>query len=244
MLPRLPALLISLLAIVCTALLLAGFRYGLRRTTLPPQSQRRASAFIAIAAVLWFLLVGWLAHSGFFSNFTAHPPRLLFALLFPALVLAVASFTSRSLPAALQQTPIAWLLYLQVFRVFVELILWRGYGAGAIPVQMTFAGRNFDILAGLTAPLAGWLWQRTHNRLLGIVWNIAGLLLLPNIVVIAILFLPTPLRVFPNGPANTLLTQFPFIFLPAVLVPLAYTAHILSLRQLRSSTAPYGASTR
>ena len=78
----------------------------------------------------------------------------------------------------------------------------------------------------------GWLWNRTHKRYVAIVWNVIGLALLLNIVLIAVLSMPTSFRVFTEGPANTLLTQFPFIYLPAVLVPVAYTAHVLSLRQL------------
>ena len=234
MLPPISAFLISFLAVVCTALLIAGFRYGLRRSSILPAQQMRINRWLVVATVLWFVLAGLLAYAGFFSDFTARPPRLLFALLLPAVVLAIVSFRSRTLPEALRHTPIAWLFYLQAFRIVVELILWRGYKAGAIPVQMTFEGRNFDILAGLTAPIAGWLWQRTHNRVLGIVWNFAGLVLLLNIVVVAILSMPAPFRVFTEGPANTLLTRFPFIYLPAVLVPIAYTAHVLSLRQLLS----------
>ncbi|HEV2479744.1 MAG TPA: hypothetical protein VGS79_08760, partial [Puia sp.] len=44
--------------------------------------------------------------------------------------------------------------------------------------------------------------------------------------------MPTPLRVFFNEPANTLITQFPFIFLPGMLVPLAFSLHFISLRQM------------
>jgi len=55
--------------------------------------------------------------------------------------------------------------------------------------------------------------------------------LLVNVLVIAVLSMPTPLRVFHNEPANTLLAYFPYIYLPGVLVPLAYTLHIFSLRQ-------------
>lgn len=39
-----------------------------------------------------------------------------------------------------------------------------------------------------------------------------------------------------NEPSNVLLAQFPFILLPGVLVPLAYTLHIFSLRQLYIAT--------
>jgi hypothetical protein len=35
-----------------------------------------------------------------------------------------------------------------------------------------------------------------------------------------------------NEPANLLVTKFPFILLPGMLVPLAYGLHFLSLRQL------------
>ncbi len=231
------AVLIALLAVFCFCLLLAGFRYGLRRSSVQPGRQRRAIELCIVVAALWFLLVGLLARAGFFSNFAARPPRLLFALLLPAVALAVVSFSSRNLREALRHTPVSWLFFIQAFRILVELLLWRGYKTGAIPVQMTFEGRNFDILAGLSAPFAGWLWQRTRNRTLGIAWNLAGMALLLNIVVIAVLSMPTPLRMFVTEPANTLLTQFPFIYLPAILVPIGYTAHILSLRQLISGPA-------
>ena len=155
-------------------------------------------------------------------------------MVLPAVALLVACFASRSLTDALRNTPVSWLIYLQTFRIVVELILLRGYKLGAVPVQMTFEGRNFDILLGLSAPLFGWLWTRTRKRYVAIVWNCIGLLLLLNIVLVAVLSMPTSFRVFTDGPANTLLTQFPFIYLPAVLVPIAYTAHVLSLRQLFS----------
>ena len=111
--PSLPGILMTLLAVVCTALLIAGFRYGVRHAELPTSPARRASAFLTLGAILWFVLTGVLAHRGFFSDFTARPPRLLFALLLPAVVLAVISFTSRALPAALRGTPVTWLFYLQ-----------------------------------------------------------------------------------------------------------------------------------
>ena len=43
--------------------------------------------------------------------------------------------------------------------------------------------------------------------------------------------IPAPGGVFHNSPDSSLLTKFPFIYLPGLLVPLAYTLHILSLRQ-------------
>jgi hypothetical protein len=70
------------------------------------------------------------------------------------------------------------------------------------------------------------------NRKLMIAWNLISLGLLINIVAIAIVSMPSPLRIFHNEPANTIVAEFPFIFLPTFLVPLAYGLHFLSLRKL------------
>jgi hypothetical protein len=41
---------------------------------------------------------------------------------------------------------------LQTFRVGVELAFWRLHTEGLAPIQITFDGRNFDALVGLTVP--------------------------------------------------------------------------------------------
>jgi hypothetical protein len=229
---RLPAITLLILAIFCAFSLL----FQLFRT------QRRTLYATAAVVTLWFILIGALALHGFFANFTSLPPHLVFALVLPLVAFITFSFVSKSLPEALTQTPITWLIAFQAFRIVVELILWLGYRAGAVPIQMTFDGRNIDILIGLTAPFAAWLtarfYKQTGSTTFGILWNIAGLGSLINIATVAILSMPTPLRHFMNDPPNTLLTHFPFIYLPAVLVPAGYIAHLLSIRQLVRSRAP------
>jgi hypothetical protein len=217
-----PAIVLLLLASVCAF----GLLFKLFRV------QRRMLIITCVVVAVWFVVVGALALRGFFADFASLPPHLLFALLLPAVVFGVFSFVSKSLPEALGQMPVYWLIGFQVFRVVVEIVLYKGYKAGVVPVQMTFDGRNFDILVGLTAPVAAWLYARTRSAALGIVWNVAGLVSVINIAVVAVLSMPTPLRHFMNDPPNTLLTHFPFIYLPAVLVPAAYIAHVLSIRQI------------
>jgi hypothetical protein len=115
----------------------------------------------------------------------------------------------------------------------VEVLLWILFIDGLLPEQMSFEGRNFDILAGLTAPIIVWFIRTekiSRNAL--ILWNIVCLGLLTNIVIIAILSTPTPVRIFFEEPSNTIVTYFPVSFLPGLLVPLAYTLHFFSLRQL------------
>ena len=66
------------------------------------------------------------------------------------------------------------------------------------------------------------------------------LLLLLNILAIAALSMPTPLRQFMNEPANTIIGEFSFIYLPGVLVVIAYSLHIFSLRQLHELKSTKG----
>jgi hypothetical protein len=221
-----PAIVLSILAALCAfSLLIRVFR-----------TQRPTLRIVLPLVMLWFSVIGTLAMRGFFADFTSLPPHLLLALLLPAVAFAIFSVSSKAIPEGLGEMPVYWLIAFQTFRVVVEIVLFRGYKAGAIPVQMTFYGRNFDILVGLTAPLAAWLssklYARNRSIAFGIVWNIAGLISVMNIAIVAVLSMPTPLRYFMNDPPNTLLAYFPFIYLPAVLVPAAYIAHLLSIRQL------------
>ena len=106
--------------------------------------------------------------------------------------------------------------------------------AEVLPEQMSFEGRNFDVIAGATAPIFAWICfgNGKYKRGLAIAWNILGLMLLLNILVIAVLSMPLPIRYFMNEPSNTIVATFPIVFLPAVLVPVAYSMHIFSLKQL------------
>lgn len=186
----------------------------------------------ALLLIGWVIVLGILSIRGFFSDFTRLPPRLIIALLIP-LPIVLLFIRSRAGKQLLQHIQPQWLLYWQSFRILVEIALWLLVRNGALPVQMSFEGRNFDVLSGLLAIPVGYYCfvKKSWPPVAVLLYNIAGLILLLNIVTIAALSLPTPLRVFHNQPDSSLVTTFPFIYLPGVLVPLAYTLHIFSLRQ-------------
>ena len=99
---------------------------------------------------------------------------------------------------------------------------------------MTFEGINYDILIGLSAALVGYYVLSVEKlpRIIALLWNYAGLLLVTNIFLIAFLSTPSPMRQFFNEPANTLVAYFPFVWIPACIVPFAYLMHVLSIKQL------------
>ncbi len=102
---------------------------------------------------------------------------------------------------------------------------------------MTFEGRNFDILSGLTAPIIAWLAFRNGktNPPLLIVWNIFALLLLINIVTNAVLSIPAPFQQMAFEQPNRAVLYFPFVCLPALVVPIVLFSHLASFRQLLSN---------
>jgi hypothetical protein len=155
-------------------------------------------------------------------------------VLIVPLILLIWLVLSRHSNEIVNKVPASWLVKMQVFRVIVELFIWWAYLDQDLPVQMTFEGRNFDILVGLTAPLVSFLWLRAGREKPGwvLAWNILGLVLLFNIVITAVLSMPTPMQYFFNEPANTLVGRFPWVLLPGTLVTLAIALHLMSIKQM------------
>jgi hypothetical protein len=184
----------------------------------------------------WQGAIAWLAAIGWFRDFSqpwrAFPVGLTMAI-------TVWWMTRSAAREWLNQTSAQDWIGLQTFRFPLELLLYGLYLHGSIGSQMTFAGLNFDILVGLTAPLAAWCSWRGVRGLSGriwlwvaVAWNGAGLVLLANIVTIAVLSAPFPFQQFTSGPPNRMVAEFPFIWLPTFFVALALAAHLASLRLL------------
>jgi hypothetical protein len=203
---------------------------GAKRAGFSPSRRRSLIIGLTVGTIAWLAFISVLAYHQFFSDFQSLPPKFAIVVFVPLIIILYLAFTRTALEIISNIDPTR-IVVLQTFRVFVEILLWMLFVDQLLPVQMTFEGYNFDILAGLTAPVIAWAYSRTKSALLLKIWNIACLCLLINIVTIAILSTPVPFRVFMNEPANTIVTQFPIVWLPGLLVPLAYTLHILSLRQ-------------
>jgi len=176
-----------------------------------------------------------LAGTGRLDRYDPLPAPALLLVLVVTIVTVLA--TSSRLGERLASLPLTALVGFQVFRVPVELLLHRLAVEGVIPVEMSYAGRNFDIVSGLTGGALG-LWLlcgRKVSRGTLLAWNVLGLALLANIVTVAVLATPTPFRVFSDGPPNLLPSTVPYVWLPTFLVQLALAGHLLVFRRLRAS---------
>jgi hypothetical protein len=195
-------------------------------------------AGVAMLAVTgWVALLGYLSLRDVFAHFQSLPPRILPALLVP-LIAGLFLLRSAGARGLLARTPLQWPIYAQSFRVVMEIILWLLFVQHRAPAIMTFEGRNVDILVGLTAIPVGYFCfvRRSWSPQVAWWWNVAGILILLNVVVHAQLSTPSPLRVFVTDPPVTFIAYWPYILLPGFLVPLAWLLHAASLIQLRRST--------
>ena len=191
------------------------------------------SQYAWLGMTSWLLILAALAMLEFFTDFQNWPPKIMVAVI-PPVALIVYLLFSKRFSRFLKHLPENWLLYLQTFRLPLEIVLWLGFLGGFFPFQMTFEGFNYDIIVGLTGYMAGLVFFGHHRyrRFEAIIWNGFGLILLINIIVISFYSTPSPFRIFMNEPANQMIAYFPFIWIPGFLVPLALALHLFSLKQL------------
>ena len=214
----LPAVMIA--TTLCTAaLLLAAVR-------ISGAESRKITAFGTVAAAI-LVVQGALAYFGFYLELQALPPR--FILGAPPAILILLLMTFALVPRG--QEPLRTLTLLHTVRIPVELVLWGLFLHGQVPKLMTFEGLNPDILSGLSAPLIAWLGfnKGKPRRAVLVVWNLAAIVLLFNIVWHAVLSVPTPFQRYGFDQPNVGVLYFPFIWLPAFIVPAVLTAHVWSL---------------
>jgi hypothetical protein len=189
-----------------------------------------------------FILLAWLALqtivalSGFYTFTDSIPPRFVILVL-PALLLIAVLFLTKKGKQYIDNLDLRTLTILHVIRIPVEFVLLWLFLYKAVPQLMTFEGRNFDILSGLTAPFIyyfGFVKNRLSNKLI-LVWNFICLGLLLNIVANAILAAPFRFQQFAFEQPNIAVLYFPFVWLPCCVVPIVLFSHLAAIRQLLNS---------
>jgi len=218
------------LSLLVAAFFVAGIYWSTLRSGASLAVARRNGSMAAIASVAWLALTGVLASRG--ALHFSPPPTML--PLFPIIIVSAIGFALSPVGRTVALSiPLGALVGFQSFRIGVELVMHRAYVEGLMPVQMTYTGRNFDIVTGITAAGVA-IWLARGNRSNGVVfaWNTLGLGLLANVLIVALLSAPTPMRRFMNEPANVWVTRAPWIWLPTVFVWAAIAGQALIYRRL------------
>ncbi|MCU0440333.1 MAG: hypothetical protein MUC49_20780 [Raineya sp.] len=198
------------------------------------QGDLKARNFI-LFVIFWLGIQAFLTLQGlYYTNTNAIPPKIFLFGIFPTIIIITYLFLSKKGKSFIDNLSLEFLTRLHIVRIPVEIALYQLYIEQKIPQLMTFEGRNFDIIAGVTAPLMAYLVFRKKvlpNKIL-LVWNVICLGLLINIVINAILSAPSPFQQFAFEQPNIAILYFPISWLPTFIVPIVLFSHLVAIRNL------------
>ena len=198
------------------------------------KASNKSKAFLLLSSV-WIIIQTSLSLNGFYKITNTVPPR--FPLLFlPPILLIVFLLITQKGKEFIERLDLKTLTILHIIRIPVEIVLIWLATYKAVPILMTFEGRNFDIISGLSAPLIYYFGfvEKKLSKSFMLIWNFICLGLLLNIVFTALLSAPTNFQKFAFNQPNIAIEYFPFVLLPSVIVPLVLFSHVVSIRKLLS----------
>jgi len=191
------------------------------------------SRITLLILLTWLAVQAFIGLSGFYTVTDTIPPRILFLVL-PPILFIVGLFTTSKGRQFIDSLDTKTLTILHTIRIPVEIVLFWLFIYKTIPELMTFEGRNFDILSGLTAPIifySGFIKKQLGRNVI-LIWNFVCLGLLIFIVANAVLSAPFPFQKFAFDQPNIAVLYFPFNWLPACVVPIVLLSHLVAIRQL------------
>jgi len=190
---------------------------------------------VLFITALWLFFQAILAlNNVYLANLDAIPPTIALLGVVPAFIGILLLFVTKTGKQFIDNLPLLNLTFLHIVRIPVELVLFWLFTHNLVPRIMTFEGQNLDILTGISAPIITYFGfvKKSINPKVIITWNIICLALLINIVITAILSVPTPLQQLAFDYPNTAILYFPFAWLPTFVVPVVAFCHLAALRQL------------
>ncbi|WP_281612671.1 hypothetical protein [Flammeovirga sp. SubArs3] len=188
---------------------------------------------LTLLIIVWSTMQSILAYIGFYQITDSIPPRFGLVLI-PTTFLIIYGLLSKQQKWIFEKRETKISTFLHSIRLPVEIVLFGLYTHKMIPGLMTFEGRNYDILMGITAPLIGLLFmKKIISKKALIAWNVVGLILVLFILFNGILSAELPFQQFGFEQPNRGINYFPFVLLPATIVPIVIWTHISDIIKLR-----------
>ena len=245
MTPQIPGYLLSFESIVrplVTIIALGLIWLGAAR--MPASAKSR----YATAGVLSAVLIGWVAVAQYFGaantyfatadTAEAGVPTILFGLLIPLAVAAIALWRSESIARLVSAIPLHWLVAAQVYRVAggIFLVLWAD---GRLPWQFALPAGIGDVATGGVAVVVAALLAQNaigaHRETYA--WCLFGIADLVVAITMGAMTSPGPAHLLAFDAPNLLISSYPLVMVPTFAVPLALMLHGLVLWRLRRGAA-------
>jgi hypothetical protein len=212
-----------------------GLWLGLERADLTAAQRRTTWLAIIVPYTLWFAIIWSAAIHGVFHLSDVPPPVpwLPLAIFVPVLIGAPLLLFSKRMGQVLDVMPAAWLVALQLYRVFGSWVL-AAWMHGAAPGVFALPAGIGDMLTGLLAvPAAIAVASGTaQGRKAAIAWNILGLADFAVAVTLGMITAPGRFQLIVPAVQGIGAGEYPDVLTPAFVVPSSILLHALSLRQL------------
>lgn len=214
----LPIVLFFLLTVLVTLIALAQVVCG--------------SKAVLAMVIGWMAVQSGIALAGFYLEATTVPPHLALAIVPPVLLIA-GLFATAGGRRLIDGMDLRWSVLLHTVRILVEANLYWLFLYRQVPALMTFEAGNLDILVGLTAPIVWWAFSRGKMGRTGLlVWNGLSLLSVMNAFGRAMLSAPFRFQQLAFDQPTVAIFSFPFVLLPAFIVPAAIFCHLVIFRRM------------
>ncbi len=193
-------------------------------------SRSKVLLYIFMGLIIWTSYLTILSKTGVLLDF-GMPPRVPLMIVFPVIAFILVIVNRNFMNQALTETSIHLPVFMQSFRILVELLIYATYLKGVFPQRATFEGLNYDILVGISALLAGFGILKGVIKPKGaLIWNITsiGVLILTVYSFISTYYFSD----FASTLEGSRFVEFPYLLLASVLLPAAIFLHAFSIKQI------------
>lgn len=224
---------ISISFVIILILTLLLFYWNIKNSS--SENVRKKSKLILSGLTVWLIIQSVLTLNNIYNSETnSIPPKIMLFGIAPPILMVILLFLTKKGKEFMDSLDLAKITYLNTVRIPVEIILFHLSISKVIPELMTFEGRNFDIIAGITAPIIA--YYGIQNAKLGrneiLIWNFICLGLLLNIVINGLFSAPSPFQKLAFEQPNIAILHFPFSLLPTFIVPIILLGHLVSVRKI------------
>jgi len=217
--------------IILSVLMFLSIAAMINRFSDADSTEKKKASFIYYTwCLVWIAYLIIISRLDLLANFD-FPPRIPLLLVFPLLISIFIFVSLRSTKRVLSQLTPVFPVYIQSFRVFVEILIYGAFLEEVLPKAVTFEGTNFDILLGLSAPAIAFMFQKNYISKRGVlIWNVVGLSILGLTVYT---FISTIyFSGMPPTPGIYTFVELPYVLLPGFLLPCAIFYHVISIKQM------------
>jgi hypothetical protein len=240
MTPQIPEYVLSLESILrplVMTIALCLIWLGAARMPGSPKSRYTTAGVLSAVFIGWEIVAQYLGAANTYLASVENPPAaptVLFGLLIPLAVAAIALWRSESIAKLASAIPLHWLVAAQVYRVGggIFLVLWAD---GRLPWQFALPAGIGDVATGIFAVVVA--AQLAQNAIgahkATYVWCLFGIADLVVAITMGALTSPGRAHLLAFDVPNLLVTTYPLVMVPTFAVPLALMLHGLVLLRPR-----------